>query len=96
MSAKQATPAITAPVPLIPAPTVQSSFELLGEEFLTPTQIAQLSGKSERTVDWWRETHQGPPFIRLGKSIFYRKSAFLAWLIAQEITPRKSRKAGAR
>ena len=67
-------------------------FELLGEEFLACSETSKLIAKTERTLEWWRETKQGPPYVRLGKTILYRKSELLRWLVDQEVMPRKSRK----
>jgi hypothetical protein len=78
-----------------PTPTL-TAFTLLDEEFLTPEGVARLIGKSTRTVNWWREDRQGPPYVRVGRTILYKKTSVLKWLSDREVTPRKSRKAGAR
>lgn len=80
----------------ITSPFVPPAFRLLEEEYLTIAGLGHLLGKAERTINWWREDRQGPPFIRVGRTILYKKSSVLKWLSDQEITPRKSRKAGAR
>lgn len=48
-----------------------------------PDYAAQ-RGCSVRTVQRERALRIGPPFIRLGRSIFYRPAAIEAWLLAQE------------
>jgi len=73
-----------------------SGFELLAEEFITPEQLAQLLGKKLRTINWWREDKQGPPYTLVGKTVLYKKSSVMRWLTEREVTPRKSRKAGSR
>jgi hypothetical protein len=72
---------------------VQSGFELLGEEFLSPPELSNLITKTERTLEWWRETKQGPAFVRVGKTILYKKTSVLKWLSDQEVQPRRPRKA---
>ncbi len=39
---------------------------------------------SLRTAQRLRARREGPPFIRLGRRIFYRREAVEAWLLAQE------------
>jgi hypothetical protein len=75
-----------------PSSISSGGFKLLGEEFLACSETSKLITKTERTLEWWRETRQGPPYVRLGKTILYRKSELLRWLVDQEVMPRKSRK----
>jgi len=50
------------------------------------TLSAQLNGKvSESTLEKWRCTGDGPPFIKAGRKVFYRQSAVDAWLAARTI-----------
>ena len=37
-----------------------------------------------RTEKRLRARREGPPYIRLGRRVFYRKAAIEAWLLAQE------------
>jgi predicted DNA-binding transcriptional regulator AlpA len=83
-------------MPVAEVRSIPPAFSILDEEFLTIEGLSALSGKTERTINWWREKKQGPPYVKVGRTVLYRKSAFLKWLVDQEITPRKSRKAGAR
>lgn len=39
---------------------------------------------SLRTVQRERAQRVGPPFIKLGRKIFYRKEAIEAWLLGKE------------
>jgi hypothetical protein len=43
-----------------------------------------MRGVSVRTVQRERALRLGPPFIKLGRSIFYRPAAIETWLLAQE------------
>lgn len=54
------------------------------EEYLTPEQLAELLQVSEKTLRRWRNEGTGPPFVRIGRIIRYRKRAALAWLRDQE------------
>lgn len=60
------------------------------ESLLTEAAYASKRGVSIRTIQRERALRAGPPFIKLGKSIFYRPEAVDAWIIAQEQTPAKS------
>lgn len=57
------------------------------KELLTEDEYAALRGVSVRTIQRERALRAGPPFIKLGRSIFYRPEAVDAWIIAQEQTP---------
>lgn len=63
------------------------------KELMTEPDYAALRGVSVRTIQRERALRMGPPFIKLGKSIFYRPEAVDAWIIAQEQTPGKGRNA---
>lgn len=53
------------------------------DEFLTDPQLAKLVKTSTRTTETWRRNGNGPPFIRLGRRILYRRCDVEAWLAAQ-------------
>lgn len=57
------------------------------KDLLTEAEYAALRGVSIRTIQRERALRSGPPFIKLGKSIFYRPEAVDKWLLAQERTP---------
>ena len=66
----------------------------LSETCLTEREYAELRGVSVRTIQRERAARRGPPFIKLGKKVYYRKAAIEGWLIAQEQTqPRAIRRA---
>ena len=44
---------------------------------------ARFCGKSLRTLQRWRALRCGPPYVRLGNSVYYPKSELLAWALAQ-------------
>jgi predicted DNA-binding transcriptional regulator AlpA len=63
------------------------------KDLLTEDEYAALRGVSVRTIQRERALRAGPPFIKLGRSIFYRPEAVDAWIIAQEQTPTGSNRA---
>lgn len=47
---------------------------------LTPKQVADLVGRTERTLWFWRKTSYGPKYIRIKKQIYYPVDEFNEWL----------------
>ena len=57
-----------------------SSGDTVAVKFLTVDQIAALLQRSHRTLETWRRNGTGPPFIRIGRRVVYRRSDIEAWL----------------
>jgi hypothetical protein len=55
--------------------------------YLTRAQLAKEFGICERTVDRWHARGEGPPRIKKGKLILYRKEAVHNWLVGEEKNP---------
>lgn len=53
-------------------------------DLITEADYAAARGVSVRTVQRERAQRIGPPFIKLGRSIYYRPVAIEKWLIEQE------------
>jgi predicted DNA-binding transcriptional regulator AlpA len=56
------------------------------EGLLTETEYAQMRGVSLRTAKRERALRSGPPFIKWGRAVFYRRAAIDAWILEQETT----------
>ena len=54
------------------------------QDLITEHDYAAQRGVSLRTVQRERAQRIGPPFIKLGRQIFYRPAAIEAWLLTQE------------
>ena len=54
------------------------------QDLITEADYAAARGVSLRTVQRERAQRIGPPFIKLGRNIYYRPAAIEAWLLAQE------------
>lgn len=63
----------------------------LNHLLLTEAEYAALRDVSLRTVKRERAARRGPPFIQLGRKVFYRRAAIEEWLLAQEQTPVRSK-----
>ena len=54
--------------------------ELKAEELLTTTQVGKIVDKSVRTLEGWRQSGEGPGFLKIGRSVRYRRGVVEAWL----------------
>lgn len=54
------------------------------QDLIPETEFAKQRGVSVRTVQRERAQRIGPPFIRLGRKIYYRPAAIEGWLLDQE------------
>lgn len=62
------------------------------KDLIAEAEYAAARGVSVRTIQRERALRIGPPFIRLGRCIYYRPAAIDAWLLAQEqVQPRAMR-----
>ena len=52
-------------------------------ELVTQQQLANELQVSIRTLERWRKDGTGPAFIRVGRSLRYRRSDIDAWLTQQ-------------
>jgi len=48
--------------------------------FLTQHELAELLRLPERTLEDWRLTHSGPPYLKLGRHVRYDVQDVLAWV----------------
>jgi predicted DNA-binding transcriptional regulator AlpA len=49
-----------------------------------PKEAAEKLRKSERTLETWRRTGDGPAFLKLGRrAVFYRLSDLESWLASR-------------
>lgn len=52
--------------------------------YLTATELATELNVSPRTIARWRGLREGPPLVRVGRRIMYRRSSVAAWLAELE------------
>lgn len=53
-------------------------------EILSESRAAEFLGKQPRTLANWRALRTGPPFVKIGRSVAYRRAAVMTWIEGQE------------
>ena len=59
-------------------------------ELMPESEYAAFRDVTVRTIRRERAQRKGPPFIKIGKKIYYRPESIERWLIVQEQTPVRS------
>ena len=49
-------------------------------QLLSPADLSALLEVDERTLAVWRVQRRGPDFVKLGRTVFYRRADILAWI----------------
>jgi excisionase family DNA binding protein len=52
----------------------------LSPVFLTQREVAEQLRLPVRTVEDWRLTRSGPPYLKLGRHVRYDRDELLAWI----------------
>jgi predicted DNA-binding transcriptional regulator AlpA len=55
------------------------------DALLAEVHAAELLGLSTRTLQSWRSKSEGPPFVRAGRAVRYRRRDLLAWMDANTV-----------
>ena len=58
------------------------------DPLIPSVEAAEFLRVKPNTLPAWRSTGKGPRFVKIGRAIFYRRSAILEWVRAQERDPR--------
>jgi len=64
--------------------------------WISRADLALQLGVSEDTLRRWDALRSGPPCIRAGRKVFYRRGAVLEWLEDQEAADLRRARRGAR
>lgn len=64
--------------------------------FIEPHQLANELGISERTLARWAVARMGPPKVKLGKQVLYRRASVIEWLQSREESHVRTSGRGAR
>jgi prophage regulatory protein len=57
-------------------------------DYLSSTQLEELTGTPASTWRYWAGIGDGPPSFKLGRRRVWRRSAVEAWIQGQEAGPR--------
>lgn len=68
---------------------------LTPSNYLTATEVADILGVSERTLNRWHSLRQGPPRCKIGRAVRYVASSVADWIASHEIQPLRSFKEAA-
>lgn len=66
------------------AATLRSVIELFNED-----ELAEILEVKPQTLATWRAEERGPDYVKLGKSVFYRKADVLDWVNANVVVTRR-------
>ncbi|WP_024707818.1 MULTISPECIES: helix-turn-helix transcriptional regulator [Martelella] len=69
----------------------QSPLSLDPDFLMTETLTCELLSVSARTLQAWRLRGGGPPFVKIGKSVRYKRRDITAWLSANTLTSTSQR-----
>jgi len=56
----------------------------LNVELLTSEEVSRALNISTRTLHRWGRLRKGPPRIKLGRSVYYRRASIERWLLTME------------
>jgi hypothetical protein len=57
---------------------------------LSPKDVEAEYGYPERTLETWRARGQGPAFLKIGSSVYYRRVDIEAWEASNRVVPQGS------
>jgi hypothetical protein len=64
-------------------------------EHLSEIDTATELHQTVRTLRLWRQIGIGPAFTKIGRRVFYSRTALLSWIASLETRPVRSRKSAA-
>ena len=54
------------------------------DDLMSDDECAAELGRNARTLKRWRDLRQGPPYLRIGRQIYYRRQAVRDWFRRSE------------
>jgi excisionase family DNA binding protein len=57
------------------------------QEFMTTEELAELLRTSRGNVHYWRHIGKGPPAVKVGRRVLFRRADVEAWLEDHESDP---------
>lgn len=68
----------------------------LADPLYVPEEAASLLKSNAQTLERWRSTGTGPPFVKVGRRVAYRLSDLENWLVEQRRRHTSERAEGGR
>lgn len=56
----------------------------LESEYLTSDEVSDWLKVSRRTLHRWARLRQGPPSVKVGRAVYYRRASVEQWLLSLE------------
>ena len=60
------------------------------QDYMTPAELAAELGVNPRTLERWNNQRVGPPRVRLGRKVLYRRDSVVEWITASETNSLRS------
>lgn len=64
-----------------------NSHQILETEYMSSADACRLLTISQRTLHRWGRLRKGPPSIKVGRQVYYRRAAVEQWLLSLEQAP---------
>lgn len=52
-------------------------------DLMTPAQVGEHVNRSEQVLARWRRENKGPPWLKFGRQIMYRRADVATWINSQ-------------
>lgn len=59
----------------------------LKSDYLTSDEVSDWLKVSRRTLHRWARLRKGPPSMKIGRAVYYRRAAVERWLLSLEREP---------
>ena len=63
------------------------------DDLLKPQELAEILNMKPLTLEVWRSLRKGPPWLKLGRKVFYDRKAVEEWVRQQARNPHKRKSA---
>jgi hypothetical protein len=70
-------------LPVVPSPHAQSTLDEIvidGHRFISERRVVEVLAAAKRTLQRWRAENKGPPWVKVGRKIFYDEDKLKSWM----------------
>lgn len=60
---------------------------MCGNRYVTEREVSALTGLALPTLRNYRVTHQGPPYVKVGRAVRYNVEEVLVFMERRKVTP---------